>query len=284
VPVAHIDTADDPRLDPYRALPAHDAKRREPGFFAEGREVVRALLRSRRFAVRSILLTESARVALADHLEQRPDLPVYVAPLPVLKRVVGFDFHRGCLALGDRGVERSVADVLAAEPRRLVVLEGVSSLDNVGGVLRTARALGADAVMLSPDCCDPLYRKALRVSMGAALQLPWAHAHDWETEWEPSLARLRAAGVTLIALTPCGGVDVESLGTRISPRSRVALLVGAEHDGLRAATLAAADLRVRVPMVAGMDSLNLVTACAVALDRLGWARDGAVVAGRVTRR
>ncbi len=280
MPIAHIDKADDPRLDPYRALPAHDARRREACFVAEGREVVRELLCSRRFAVRSLLLTKSAHRALSGHLGRRADLPVYVAPLPVLKRVVGFDFHRGCLALGDRGAARSVADVLAAEPRRLVVLEGASNPDNVGGVLRTARALGADAVVLSPDCCDPLYRKALRVSMGAALELPWAQARDWEAEREPPVALLRGAGFTLIALTPRGGVDVRALGVEIPLPARAALLVGAERDGLRAATLATADLRVRIPMAAGVDSLNLVTACAVALDRLGWARRGAVVAAR----
>jgi tRNA G18 (ribose-2'-O)-methylase SpoU len=273
VPVVHIDTVEDPRLDPYRSLTAHDAKRRDERFVAESREVVRALLESRRFAVRSVLLTEPARIVLTEHLARRAEVPVYVAPLPVLKRVVGFDFHRGCVALGERGVERSAADLLAAGPRRLVVLEGASNPDNVGGVLRSARALGADAVLLSPDCCDPLYRKTVRVSMGAALALPWAQAHAWEGEWLPTLARLRASGFTLIALTPRGGIDVASVGDALSVSARVALLVGAEGDGLRPATLAGADLQVRVPMVAGVDSLNLVTACTVALDRFGWARN-----------
>lgn len=280
MPVAHIDSADEPSLAPYRDLPAHDARWRETCFVAESRHVVRALLEGRRFAVRSVLLTPAAFGDLAEPLGRHAGVPLYVAPLPVLKRVVGFDFHRGCLALGERGAGVSVADVLATGPRRLVLLEGASNPDNVGGVLRTARALGADAVLLSPDCCDPLYRKAVRVSMGAALQLPWAYAR----EWEPSLAALRAAGFTLIALTPHDGSDVAAIGDGLALPGSVALLAGAEGDGLRPATLAGADLRLRVPMVAGVDSLNLITACAIALDRLGWARSGTAVAGGRTRR
>jgi tRNA G18 (ribose-2'-O)-methylase SpoU len=275
MPVARIDDADDPRLAPYRDLLAHDAWRRGPSFVAESRQVVRALLGSRRFAVRSLLLTETAHGVLADALQQHPNVPVYVAPLPEVKRVVGFNFHRGCLALGDRGSDASVGDVLATGPRRLVVLEGATNPDNVGGVLRAARALGADAVVLSPDCCDPLYRKAVRVSMGAALQLPWAQSRDWAQ----ALAEIRAAGFTLIALTPHDGSDVAALGDAIALPARTALLAGAEGDGLRAPTLAAADVRLRIPMVADVDSLNLVTACAIALDRLGWARSESAVAG-----
>ncbi len=266
--VERIDNVDDPRLAGYHALPAHDANRRATCFVAETREVVRQLLGSSRFAVQSVLLTEVARLALADHLERRPEVPVYVAPLAVLKRVVGFDFHRGCLALGDRGADPSLGDVLAAAPRRLVLVEDASNPDNVGGVLRVARALGGDAVLLSSGCCDPLYRKAVRVSMGAAFAVPWARV----TEWEAALARLRSAGYTLIALTPRGHTDVAAVGAAVPLPAHAALVVGAEGAGLRATTLDVADLRVRIPMADGVDSLNLVTACAVALDRLGGAR------------
>jgi tRNA G18 (ribose-2'-O)-methylase SpoU len=268
MPIERIDTANDSRLDPYRSLPAHDAKRRDAPFVVETREVVRQLLTSRRFAVQSVLLTESARAALAEHLERRPELRVYLAPLPVLKHVVGFDFHRGCLALGDRGVEPPLDEVLAPRPPRLVLLEEASNPDNVGGVLRVARALGGDAVLLSAGCCDPLYRKTVRVSMGAALTVPWARI----AAWEAALARLRAAGYTLIALTSRGETDVAALGATLPVPARAALLVGAEGQGLRPTTLAAADFRLRIPMAEGVDSLNLVTACAVALDRLGGAR------------
>jgi tRNA G18 (ribose-2'-O)-methylase SpoU len=275
--IAYVDDADDPRLAPYRDLRSHEARRRAATFVAESRQVVRALLESRRFGVRSALLTGASLDALSDALRPHTDLPVYVAPLPVLKRVVGFDFHRGCVALGDRGTDATLADVLATGARRLVVLEGASNPDNVGGVLRAARALGADAVVLSPDCCDPLYRKAVRVSMGAALDLPWSRSRDWDT----SLGELRGAGFELVALTPNDGEDVADLGPL---PDRTALLLGAEGDGLRRETLAIAGVRLRIPMVPGIDSLNLVTACAVALDRLGWARGPHAVAGALTRR
>jgi tRNA G18 (ribose-2'-O)-methylase SpoU len=278
--IVYVDDADDPRLAPYRDLGSHDARRRAATFVAESRQVVRMLLVSRRFGVRSALLTEASLDALSDALRPHTDVPVYVAPLPVLKRVVGFDFHRGCVALGDRGTAATLADVLATGAQRLVVLEGASNPDNVGGVLRAAQALGADAVVLSPDCCDPLYRKAVRVSMGAALDLPWAQSRDWGA----SLAELRAAGFHMVALTPHDGDDVADAGGAIIRPVRTALLLGAEDDGLRPETLAVAAVHLRIPMVAGVDSLNLVTACAVALDRLGWARRPHAVAGAPTRR
>jgi tRNA G18 (ribose-2'-O)-methylase SpoU len=261
-----ITSADDPRLAPYRALPAHDAERRDGLFVAETREVVRQLIRGARFRLHSVLLTEPARAALADCLADLAGGALYLAPRDVLKAVVGFDFHRGCLALAERGAEPSLAELLARAPRRLVLLEAVSNPDNVGGVLRAAQALGADAVVLSPGCCDPLYRKAVRVSVGAALTLPWARAADWPA----ALGEVRAAGATLVALAPDGDTDVAALDG-LAP-GRAALVVGAEGAGLRPATVAAADLVVRIPIVPGVDSLNLVTACAVALDRLGGAR------------
>jgi len=266
--VERIDTADDGRLAPYRALPEHEDQLREGLFVAETREVVRQLLDGSRFGVHSVLLTEAARSALADTLDRRPEVPVYVAPLTALKAVVGFDFHRGCLALGERGPEPSVDAILSAAPRRLVLLENVSNPDNVGGALRVARALGADAVLLSPGCADPLYRKAVRVSTGAVLRLPWARVPDWRA----ALARLRGDDIALIALTPRGDTDVAALSGTVPAPGRCALLLGAEGMGLRADTLAAADVRLRIPMTDGVDSLNLITACAVALDRLGGAR------------
>jgi tRNA G18 (ribose-2'-O)-methylase SpoU len=266
--VERVDTADDPRLAPYLALRMRDAGRRDGLFVAETREVVRQLLAGRRFGVHSVLLAETAREALADALGRRPEVPVYLAPTPVLQAVVGFAFHRGCLALGVRGHSMSVDDVLAGSPRRLVLLEDVSNPDNVGGVLRVARALGADGALLSPACCDPLYRKAIRVSMGAALTLPWVRV----TDWAAALARMRAAGFTLIALSPREGADVGALGADVPVPARTALLLGAEGSGLRAATRAGADFALRIPMVSGVDSLNVATACAVALERLGGAR------------
>ena len=262
--VERVDTPDDPRLAPYRDLRLRETGQRCGLFVAETRDVVRQLLAGRRFGVHSVLLTDAARAPLADALAERPDVPVYLATPPVLKAVVGFDFHRGCVALGVRGTEASVDDVLAGLPRRLVLLEDVSNPDNVGGVLRAARALGAAGALLSPASGDPLYRKAIRVSVGAALLLPWARV----TDWDAALARVRAAGFTLIALHPHDGVDVASLAVP----GRAALLLGAEGAGLRAATRTTADVTVRIPMAAGVDSLNVATACAIALERMGGAR------------
>ena len=271
MPVERVDTAGDPRLRPFRDLRAPDAGRRDGLFVAETREVVRELLASRRFRTRSLLLTSRALEDLADVLAARAEVPVYVAPLPMLKAVVGFDFHRGCLGLGERGADSGLAEILDSAPRRLVVLDEVSNPDNVGGVLRVARALGADAVLLSSGSGDPLYRKTIRVSLGASLALPWARV----TAWVEALGRLGAAGYVRVALSTAGTLDVAAVGTRapLAPLpERVALLLGNEGDGLRPATLAAADVTVRVPMAPGIDSLNVVTACAVALDRLGGAR------------
>jgi len=266
--VETIDTADDPRLAPYRDLRTHGAGRRDGLFVAESRDVVRQLLAGTRFGVHSVLLTPAGHASLAAALAQRRETPVYVASLPVLKAVVGFDFHRGCLALGVRGGEPSADEILAPGPRRLVLLEDVSNPDNVGGVLRVARGLAADAALLSTACCDPLHRKAIRVSMGAALALPWARVPDWDA----AAARVRAAGFTLVALSPHHGTDVAALGAGVPVPSRTALLLGAEGRGLRAQTREAADITVRIPMAHGIDSLNVVTACAIALERLGGAR------------
>jgi tRNA G18 (ribose-2'-O)-methylase SpoU len=268
VPVERIDTADDPRLLPFRDLRAPDGGCRDGLFVAETRTVVRELLASRRFRTRSLLLTSRAFDDLADALKGRGEVAVYVAPTPVLKAVVGFDFHRGCLGLGERGGEYGCAEVLDSAPRRLVLLDEVSNPDNVGGVLRVARALGAGAVLLSSGSGDPLYRKAIRVSLGAALALPWARV----TEWEETLGRLAAAGYIRVALSTAGALDVAALAIESPLPARVALLLGSEGAGLRQATLAAADVTVRIPMAPGVDSLNAVTACAVALDRLGGAR------------
>jgi tRNA G18 (ribose-2'-O)-methylase SpoU len=268
VPVERVETVEDTRLLPFRNLRARVGGRRDALFVAETRAVVRELLASRRFRTRSLLLTQQAADQLADVLAGRDDVPVYLAPLGVLKAVVGFDFHRGCLGLGERGPEPSLAEILDPGPRRLILLDEVSNPDNVGGVLRVARAMGGDAVLLSAGSGDPLYRKTIRVSLGAALQLPWARV----AEWEQTLEHLGSAGYLRVALTTAGALDIADLGAARPVPDRVALLVGAEGDGLRPATLAAADVTVRIPMAPGIDSLNLATACAVALDRLGGAR------------
>ena len=263
VRIEPIDDPADPRVADYRDIQDAALRLRRGLFVAESRAVVRALLASSRFRTRSILLTAPALDGLRDAL--RDDVPVYLASHVVARAVVGYPFHRGCLALGERGVEPDIDSIVNGPGAGLVVaLEDVSNPDNVGGVFRNARAFGADAIVLSAGCADPLYRKAIRTSMGASLVTPFARAADWAD----GIARLRRAGYRLVALTPDpSALDIARLADRPLP-ARVALILGAEGPGLRARTRVAADLEVRIPIAPGVDSLNVATAAAIALHWL----------------
>jgi tRNA G18 (ribose-2'-O)-methylase SpoU len=264
--VVEVGDPDDPRVAPYRDLRDREQRLRSGSFVAETREVVRQVLAAGRFRLRSLLTTREGLESLGP---LPPDLEAFVAPLDVLKRVVGFDFHRGCVALGDRAPMQTVEDVLRARPRRLVVLDDVRNADNLGGVFRNARAFGAGGVLLSAGSLDPLYRKVVRVSMGAALIVPFARLEPWDA----GLVGLHDAGMMRVALASRGGAPPDVLDTLDGP---VALLVGNEGTGVRPETLAAADVRVTIPMAAGVDSLNATVACGIALHRLGaGARGGA---------
>lgn len=256
--VIGIDDADDPRLLDYRDLKR--GARAPDTFVAEGRLIVRRLLGASRFRARSVLGTERALADVADVLPD--DAVAYVAPGDVIRRVVGFPFHRGCLAIGERGPDVPLETLLGG--RRLVVLERLANPDNVGGVFRSAMAFGVDGVLLSPGSADPLYRRAIRVSMGGTLRVPFAPLPAWPEE----LDRLRDAGFTVIALTPDGGIDVAEFGVTRPVPTRVALVLGAEGDGVGEATRAAAHLAVAIRMAAGDHSLNVATAAGIALHRL----------------
>jgi tRNA G18 (ribose-2'-O)-methylase SpoU len=181
--------------------------------------------------------------------------------VPMIRRLVGFEFHRGCLAAGERGEAGPTSDLLSG--RLLVVLERTTSPDNVGAVFRNAGAFGADGVLLSPGCGDPLYRRAIRVSMGGSLHVPFAVLG----EWPGGLAELRDAGFTIVALTPDGGADIGDFGRSRRLPDRVALVLGSEGDGVSPGARAAADLEVAIPLAPGDHSLNLATACGIALHR-----------------
>jgi len=190
--------------------------------------------------------------------------PIYQAPSQVLRELAGFHLHRGCLALGRRPDDSALEDLLVRATREdgsslVVVLEGLTNHDNVGGVFRNAMALGADAVVLCPRCCDPLYRKAIRTSLGGALCVPFARM----TEWPAGLARLRAAGYSLVALDP-SGASIARVARQGLPR-RAALVLGTEGAGLSPEALDLADLRLKIEMAAGVDSLNVATASGIAL-------------------
>jgi tRNA G18 (ribose-2'-O)-methylase SpoU len=239
---------------------------------AEGRLVVRALLESSDYRTRSLLVTDQARAGLADALERHVELPVYACSLDSLRGISGFNIHRGCLAVGERRAPPPLDALLALAPpgAPLVVLEGVGNADNVGAIFRNAAAFGASAVVLGPGCCDPLYRKALRVSIGAVLRVPWTTT----SEWPRALEEIKAWGYVLAALTTASGataIGEADLGQpapgesgAVRPRG-VALLLGNEGAGLSAEAKRMADRHVRIPMMPGVDSLNVAIACGIAL-------------------
>lgn len=263
--IERVEDPGDPRIAAYREARDQELRARRGLFIAEGRTVVARLLEGSRFRARSVLVTAAALEALRDLLERaRPGLPVYVAPAEILRGVMGFKFHRGCLAVGQRGTDPTADELMAPTgPRLLLGLEELADPDNVGVVFRSAMAFGADGVLLSPGSADPLYRKTIRTSMGGALRVPFARV----AEWPAGLARLREAGYTVIALTPAGAVDIADLGAAQPAPERAALLLGAEGAGLSEGARAQADVEVRIAMAPGADSLNVAAAAAIALHR-----------------
>ncbi len=262
-PIAVADLRD-PRLDGFRDI-SDAALRQERGeCLVEGRLVVRQLLRDQPGRARAVLLTESARDGLSDVLEGLPDLPVFTVPVSAMEAITGFNLHRGCLAVASRGPELDWRSVIAAA-RRLLIIEGVGNPDNIGGLFRTARAFGVDGVLLGAGAGDPLYRKAIRVSCGASLVVP----HASVTPWPDALDTIAGDGVALWALTPSAdALTLESACAAGLP-DRLAVLVGAEGDGLSAASLAAAGRHVRIPIAPHVDSLNVVVAAGIALAAVG---------------
>ncbi|WFE27949.1 RNA methyltransferase [Solwaraspora sp. WMMD791] len=262
MPVAEITDADDDRIADYRALTDVELRTRwEPPnglFIAEGELVIERALRAG-YRPRSVLIDAKRLDQLVELPEQTP---VYAATPAVLESITGFHVHRGVLASFHRRPLPALDEVLATA-RRLVVCEGINTHTNLGALFRSAAALGMDAVVLSPTCADPLYRRSVRVSMGEVFAVPYARA----TAWPAALATIRTAGFHLLAMTPTpDAVAVQRLDA--GQRARPALLLGAEGPGLSTAAIQAADVRVSVPMRRGVDSLNVATAAAVAFWEL----------------
>ena len=275
-----VESLGDPRVADYanlrdaelmqRADPL-DAGAHKGLFIAEGELVLRRLVTSA-FATKSVLTTEKRLKTIEDALGRLPaETPVYLASQEVMNGVVGFNMHRGVLAIGRRREDADPGELL----KRIgpfLILEDTVNHDNLGGVFRNAAALGGPgcAVLLSPRCADPLYRKSLRVSMGHVLSVPYARLTDWPED----IAKLRAAGVRLIALTPrADAADIGAAGTEIAKSgTRVALMLGSEGPGLTDPAMAAADILARIPMHTPegveVDSLNVHVAAAIALHRL----------------
>ncbi|MEU4569588.1 RNA methyltransferase [Micromonospora sp. NPDC023956] len=264
VPLVTVTDPDDPRLGDYHALTDVELRTRwEPPhglFIAEGELVLRRALRAG-YRPRSFLVDGKRVDQLADLLDL--DAPAYAAAPDVLARVTGFHVHRGVLASFHRRPLPSASDILA-DARRVAILEDVNNHTNLGAIFRGAAALGIDAVLLSPTCADPLYRRSVRVSMGEVFAIPYATLDPWPQ----ALTEVRAAGFTVLALTPSpDAVPIQRLAEQ--QRRRAALLLGAEGAGLTETAMRASDVRVVIPMRRGVDSLNVAAAAAVTFWELG---------------
>jgi len=261
--VVKVESADDGRLAGYRAVSEPELARAQGLFVAEGRRVVRRLLEGSAAVPQSVLVTEAARHALADVIDARPGLDVFEAPQAVMNAVAGFNIHRGCLALAARPALLPWAD-LATRASRLVVLEGVGDADNIGSTFRCAAAFGVGGVLLGPACADPLYRKAIRTSMAATLSVPFALAEPWPDV----LASLQFRGWHVVGLTPSADQEPLWEAAAGARHRRTALVFGHEGDGLTRAALGACTVLARIPMAAGVDSLNVSVSVGVALYEL----------------
>lgn len=282
----------DPRLDDIRDLNSSDSRPDLPGgkglVIAEGTLVVPRLLASR-YPVRSIVGFRPKLEALAEQLQaegfftsdaHKP--PEYQPPQvfevsrEVLREVAGFDMHRGLVAAANRVAERGVEEVLDLVEatndgaKVVAVLEGVGDHENIGAMFRNAAGLGVDAVLFGAATADPLYRRSVRVSMGHVLRTPFARLEGKTTTWQRSLEQLRRRGYTVIALTPnteetlMSAVALAQRRAEAEQReSRIAIMVGAEGQGLTEHAMRAADIRAAIPMASGTDSLNVATAAAI---------------------
>lgn len=264
-PVVEIDDPADPRLADYRSLTDVSLRTKiEPPhglFIAEGALVIERALAAG-FRLRSAVMTpqwlDRTAPALGDS-----DAPVYLGSDEVLHRLTGFHVHRGALASVHRKALPDF-DHLVDRCHRLVVIEDLVNHTNLGAIFRAATALGMDGVVLSPQSADPLYRRSVRVSMGAVFGIPYARA----PRWPDAIVTMRDSGFRTLALTPAAdGVALDTI--RVEPTQRVAVVLGTEGAGLSERVAAACDERVRIPMMAGIDSLNVAAAAAVAFWELG---------------
>ena len=256
-----IEDPDDPRIAGFRDIKERDLVGRQGRFIAEGQVVLNVLVESVLFRPVAILVAEKRLTALAPLLAKAPsETPIYAAGQGVLDAIAGFPLHRGLLALAERREGRPAETLIADLPNAavVVVLFGIANHDNMGGIFRNAAAFGVDAALLDDACCDPLYRKAIRVSVGGCLKVPFARF-----EGDNALSALQGAGFDVLALSPNGKEPL----ARYRRARRVAVLLGAEGPGLADAVLAQART-VRIPMAGGFDSLNVATTSGIVLAHL----------------
>ena len=255
-----IDDPLDSRLDDFSNVPDAELVRRRGVFVAEGRLVVRRLITESAFVTRSVMLTDTARDGMTDLIASQPDVPAYVVPQAVMDSVAGFHIHRGCLALGEYPRPRPWEEIVEGAGV-VLVLERIANPDNVGGIFRCAAAFGADAILLDSATSDPLYRKAIRTSMGAALVVPFARTEEWPT----ALDVLRARGFAVVALTPDPSAPALSAIVPGIANRPIAFVLGHEGDGLSGPARASCECHARIPVTSNVDSLNVATTAAIAL-------------------
>lgn len=276
--IERIHDPDDPRLAPFRETRDGDALRRAGVFLGEGMLVLERLLApDARFSIRSILVDErrsdDATSRCGAPSRSSDDTPVYLASPEIIESIIGFRFHQGVLVLGERGDEPDARGLIDSIPLRddapstVVVLEDLVDHDNIGSAFRNAAGFGAGAVLLSPSCGDPLYRKSVRTSMGHILRVPFGRFGG--QDWPRGLDALRERGFVVVAMTPADdAIDIDAFANTLAPSRRLAVLLGSEGPGLSFRALRAADAKVAIPMAQGADSINVAAALAVALHAL----------------
>jgi tRNA G18 (ribose-2'-O)-methylase SpoU len=258
-----ITAANDSLIEAYRDIKERDLVGRQGLFIAEGEVVLRLFLQRSRFGLESILLSETRAAALSDLIPTIPDhIPVYVANDSLIEQIAGFPLHRGVLALGRKHLKtETTAALLNSLPERalVVVCIGIANHDNMGGIFRNAAAFGAAAVLIDETSCDPLYRKAIRVSVGASLVVPFTTGENAAA----LIQQLPAAGFTSLGLSPNGSTRLSD----VKRAARTALILGAEGPGLPQSILQAVQT-ITIPMAGNFDSLNVATTSGIALHHL----------------
>ncbi len=260
--IQRIDDADDHRLHPYRNIREKDLVGRQQRFIAEGKVVINVLFSaSANFKTESLLILENRLNGLTEQLRQVPSgTPVYCVPQHVMDSVAGFHVHRGVLAIGEREAQQNLQNHLDALPQTalIVVLCGISNHDNIGSIFRNAAAFEADCVLMDETCCDPLYRKAIRVSVGATLKVPYFHGG----RIDEIIDQVQQSSFHVLALSPAAQTSIYEA----SAHRRQALLLGTEGEGLPQRLLEKLET-ARIPMSRAFDSLNVATASGIALSR-----------------
>ncbi len=260
--VERITDPQDIRLLPYRDIREKDLVGRQQRFIAEGKVVINVLLSSSaRFEAESLLVLENRLEGLSQQIDKIPaDVPVYCVPQVVMDTVAGFHVHRGVLAVARRKPQPSIDELFAGLPEKslIVVLCGISNHDNIGSIFRNAAAFEADCVVMDATCCDPLYRKAIRVSVGATLKVPYFHGNSVDD----ILTSVSNVGFNILALTPSSPINIY----QAREHNRQAILLGTEGEGLPQRLLDQLET-ARIPMSRDFDSLNVATASGIALSR-----------------